>query len=255
MTDNEQGAKMTIGPFAVLFGGWCLFQCVLIPVVAEVQKKRTKMQAAPPLPDKRYSKAAVRTILFAIFALITAFEERIPLSGVLRLNLKIILLATAFLLLNMAYARFEWACAPIDRKIQTWNFLPHTPKERVRWLFYSLVIGGCEEIIYRGVLFGVMFKATENYLLAGLISAVFFTVAHLSQGWKNILSLPIVAIGLQWLVQVSGGLYVAIAVHLIYNAANGIAYGAKALSKAAVQQHTNADQFQLATPLDDSAKH
>jgi len=45
-------------------------------------------------------------------------------------------------------------------------------------------------------------------------------------GLRSTIGLFFVALGLQWLVKISGGLYVAIAVHCIHNPFNGIVYSA-----------------------------
>ncbi|HTY62800.1 MAG TPA: CPBP family intramembrane glutamic endopeptidase [Acidobacteriota bacterium] len=242
---------MMLGPLKVLFLIYCIYRCLVAPVAAQVSKRRNKIQPVSPVGGKRYSAAITYSIAFAGIALVTAFKERIPVFGSFHLNLNVVLLAAAFLIVSLAWARLEWTLTPMDRKLRSWNFLPHTPIERVAWVPISLVVGSCEEIVFRGVLFGIVFQVTGSYWMAGLVSAILFALMHLATGLLSVVSLVGVAIGLQWLVQLSGGLHIAIAVHFVYNAVNGIVYGAGALPEAAKQQHMLVAQLQASSPLDD----
>ena len=93
------------------------------------------------------------------------------------------------------------------------------------WVPVSMIIAFSEEILYRAVFFGIFYRITDNYWVAGLISAVLFAGAHWKYGLTALPSAFFVAIGLQYLVNISGGLYIAIAVHFIHNLVNGIVYG------------------------------
>ena len=245
---------MKIGIGAVLFLIYCFNACILAPIVAEVSRKRQKAQPAPTSLRKVFHASVAKSLPLAGIALFTAFKEQVPVFGSFHVNLKVFLLAAAFLVINIAWARFEWTITPIERKLPIWSFLPHTPLERAGWISMSLMVATCEEMVYRGVLFGVVFQATGNYWAAGLVSAVFFSFSHLAWGWLGALSIAIVAIVLQWLVLLSGGLYAAIAVHFIYNSINGIVYGAMDLSESASPQHLNAFQIRARPTENDSTE-
>jgi membrane protease YdiL (CAAX protease family) len=257
-------------PVALLFLFYCIHRCLLAPVVVAVWT-RTKGHVAPPMVRNSYVSTVTRSTLFALIALLTAFLEQIPVFGSIRLNLKTVLLAGAFLLLNLAYDRLEWAYTPIGQRQRIWRFLPHTPKEKACWLLVSTVVGVCEEMVFRGVLFGVFSQATGGFWMATFASAAFFALYHLPSGWLGIASLFGVAVGLQWFVQLSGGLYVAIAIHFGHNMVNGIVYGAKespisgmeregtqaaeaSHAIAAAQQHPSVSQSQVPTPIADPAE-
>jgi membrane protease YdiL (CAAX protease family) len=112
------------------------------------------------------------------------------------------------------------------RKKRISNFLPHTPKERLSWVLVSAVSGVGEEIVFRAALFAILYQMTGDYWVAGAISALFFALSHLTHGLISTVIRFFVALGLQWLVQISSGLYAAIAVHFIHNLLNGFVYGA-----------------------------
>jgi membrane protease YdiL (CAAX protease family) len=119
----------------------------------------------------------------------------------------------------------EWKQISDEIKQRYGNFSPHTVKERFMWVPISMVVAVSEEILYRAVFFGIFYQITDNYWVAGLISAVLFAGAHWKYGLTALPTAFFVAIGLQYIVNISGGLYVAIAVHFIHNLVNGIVYG------------------------------
>jgi len=167
--------------------------------------------------------------LHAAFALLVAWLNQIPVFGSSSINLKTTLRASAFLALNLGFDSLKWKYTSVARKQRIRNFIPHAAQERFLWVPVSLVSGIGEEIVFRAVLFGLLYGMTGHFWVAAIASAVFFALMHLAQGsLTNIVGLFFVALGLQWLVKISGGLYVAIAVHFLQNLINGLVYGALA---------------------------
>jgi len=165
-------------------------------------------------------------IIHAIFALISALLCRITIFGESNLSLKIFLLAFAFLVLNhLCLEPLEWKYASVEDKRKIGEFSPHTSKERLGWVLVSLVTAVSEEIIYRAVFFGLFYQLTGSYISAGIASAVPFSISHWKWGLIAVGSTFFVGLGLQYLVFISGGLYVSIAVHFLHNLINGIIYG------------------------------
>ena len=115
--------------------------------------------------------------------------------------------------------------APAENKVRIAWFLPRTARERFFWLLACMVVGVCEEIVYRAVLFGILFRVTGEYWIAAITSGVLFAFTHYYQGRLALLSTFAMAICLQWLVNISGGLYVAIGIHFTNNFINGILRG------------------------------
>lgn len=60
--------------------------------------------------------------------------------------------------------------------------LPHTAAERIGWVALALMVGFCEEVIYRGYLQTQLLAFSRSPAAAVVGSAVFFGVAHLEQG-------------------------------------------------------------------------
>jgi membrane protease YdiL (CAAX protease family) len=57
-----------------------------------------------------------------------------------------------------------------------------------------------------------------------VLSAVSFGVAHYIQGWKSAAVITVFALGFQGVVWISGSLYVAMLVHVVYDITAGLAY-------------------------------
>jgi membrane protease YdiL (CAAX protease family) len=180
----------------------------------------------PPGPAKiSYSSAIISVGLVAGFAIETAILIKIPVFGSRRVDYPSVLLGLVFLLLALYPEHLEYQFAPQEYKRFIINFLPRTARERFGWTFLSLATGIGEEIVYRAVVFGILFQATGNYWIAALYSAVLFALMHASQGLLSVIGLFIVALFLQWIVKISGGLYIAIAIHFIHNLFNGLFWG------------------------------
>ncbi len=84
---------------------------------------------------------------------------------------------------------------------------------------WFLAIGAaaiCEEYAYRGVLF-LLVEQSLPPTLAGLASALLFGLAHFGQGWRGAILSTLFGLGLQLIVALSGGLFLAILAHLLYN--------------------------------------
>lgn len=199
-----------------------------------MQKAMAKMATRKPngetphLPRRTaYVKGVTSGVLFAGIALVVGFLNQIPILGSSRIDIALFLLASGFLALNLGLDSLEWKYMSAARKKRLRSYLPDATPERVLWVPVSLVVAIGEEIVFRAVLLGILYQMVGDYWIAAVISAVFFAFIHLaSWGWLSLIDLFFVALGLQWLVQVSGGLYIAIAVHFFHNLINGIVYGA-----------------------------
>jgi membrane protease YdiL (CAAX protease family) len=217
------GPGMRISFPAFVFLCYSIHHCVFIMKMA--LKKR--MRKPPPVPVKKTYLPGIRmTALYAAFALLTALTSKIPVFGSSQMGRKPVLLGLAFLILELCLDPLEWKFTPDEIRKRIANFLPRTARERVFWVFRSVTTGVGEEIIYRAVLFGIIFQITGNYWIAAAFSAVVFALGHFSQGLIAVVDVFLVALVLQWLIRISGGLYVAIGVHFIHNLFNGILYGA-----------------------------
>ena len=78
---------------------------------------------------------------------------------------------------------------------------------------------------YRGVMFILLSRLLGRPLPAALIASAVFGLSHILQGWKNAVIIGIVALAMHGLVIWSGSLYIAMAVHAIYDLVAGFTYG------------------------------
>jgi membrane protease YdiL (CAAX protease family) len=84
------------------------------------------------------------------------------------------------------------------------------------WLTLTLIAGIVEEYAYRGVLTAIL-AVPFGTIAASVASAVLFGLAHSTQGWRGFAFSAAFGLALQGLVFVSGGLALAIFVHVAYD--------------------------------------
>lgn len=198
-----------------------------MPLLVCIARRLSRAQTKPIPQWKIYLKSMMRGGLFAALALLVASLNQFPVFGSSSIDLKTVLLASAFLALMLGVDSLEWKYTSVARKKRLLIIAPRTAQDRLLWVPVSLVAGIGEEVIFRAVLFGIFYGIIGDYWIAAGISALFFASTHLSMaGLLSSIGLFFVALILQWFVKVSGGLYIAIAVHFLHNLINGIAYGA-----------------------------
>jgi len=209
----------------ILFICWILLY-IISPYRSRRVSKRTHIKS-PPIPrSKQYIWSMIDASCFGILALLVAYLNQLTVFGQFHIDYRIFLLATGFLALNMLFIEpLEWKYISDEIKQRYGSYSPHKAKEWFIWIAVSLITAISEEILYRAVFFGIFYQLTDNYWLAGLISAVFFALAHWKYGLTALPSAFFVALGLQYFVRISGGLYVSITIHFFHNLVNGIVYG------------------------------
>ena len=74
-----------------------------------------------------------------------------------------------------------------------------------------------EEFAYRGVLFALASRFFDSWIVSAALSALVFGLTHAAQGWRGVVLSGVFGLGFQLLVLWSGGLLLAIVVHLIYD--------------------------------------
>lgn len=63
--------------------------------------------------------------------------------------------------------------------------IPHTPREMLFWVLLSITAGLCEEFVFRGYLQRQFSALTRNAAAGIALSALFFSVGHLYQGFAQ----------------------------------------------------------------------
>ena len=206
--------------------GWyhLLFFGVFIPYAAI---KSSRVISTRPLPPKmKYLISQILTLLvfLAISALvgrkewITLFPQAMP-------EAKFFALGAAVLVALVTLMRPMWRKRVEARSRKVWLFMPRTPRERGLWIGCSVAAGISEEVTYRGVMFGLLWRLTGSGWAAALIAASIFSVSHFLQGWKSMSIIFGMALAFQLLAWFSGSLYVGMAVHALYDIAAGLSYG------------------------------
>lgn len=213
--------------FGVIAGLCFLSALTWIPALAlTLRKPAQKDPARRPARKDLYLKTILWQLKIAALALVISVALKISIFGVLRPDFRTAILALAFLALNfLCIEPLEWKFASAESKEKVRQYSPHTGRERLLFIPTSLLVALSEEIIFRAVFFGLLYRLTENYWIAGVVSAIFFSLIHLTWNLAAAGSTFLVGLGLQYLVFVSGGLYIAIAVHFIHNIVNGVIYG------------------------------
>jgi len=195
-------------------------------LIREKKKKAPAAGTNPPPREQIYTRVIIRQLAISAVAFLIAFTCKITVFGEIQLDLKTCLVASAFLALNhLCVERLEWKHASPEYKSKIKYFCPQTTGDRLLFVPTTLVTAFTEEVVYRAVFFGLFYQVTGNYWIAGVVSAAFFSISHMKWSLSAAVSTFFVGLGLQYLVFISGGLYVPIAVHFIHNVINGIIYG------------------------------
>jgi membrane protease YdiL (CAAX protease family) len=95
--------------------------------------------------------------------------------------------------------------------------LPENFQERMLFIFVALTAGFCEEVIYRGFMFDY-FKELPFHLplwMIAIITSIIFGMAHLYQGWKNVIGTGIMGFALAYFYIYFGTIWVPMIVHMI----------------------------------------
>ena len=197
---------------------------VLIPAL--VVRSRHKLATHPVPPRHRHFTAVlVQLLVFLGISLWVAWVEYIPLAAPFELRWGAVALAVALLIAGIVLMAPRWRRNVVQRDPKAYYFMPRNPRERVLWALISLAAAIAEEVTYRGVLFALLTVLTGSPWIAAVLASATFGVSHMVQGMQSALIISAIALALHGLVAVSGSLYLAIAVHFLYDLIAGFTYG------------------------------
>jgi uncharacterized protein len=92
------------------------------------------------------------------------------------------------------------------------------------WVALSLSAGVGEELVWRGVLPSLLTLVSGSLAVGIALSVASFALAHAIQGLRSVLAIAAIAVAFHALVFISGSLYVAMAVHFVYDVIAGFTY-------------------------------
>lgn len=190
---------------------------VVLPVLAHrsnVVLVREQPEIAPGLV---YLQVVAFQAVVAGLALATWRREdlRISLNG--SVTATGLTIAAATVLLFLALAVLVRRVSP-ERNPVVDLLRPRSGRDRVLWSGAMLAAAVGEELVYRGVLFTLLAGWLDGGPLpAALLAALVFGLGHLAQGWRGLVFSALMALAMQALVAVSGGLLLAMLAHLGYD--------------------------------------
>ena len=206
--------------------GWfhLVYFGIVIPVAAVLQVRKFR---SAPLPDrlKNFKGTAITLISFGALSLLCARFNWINLFPRVLPPWPAILAGLAMYLAAVTAMRPYWRAAVVKRARVVHLYMPTNATERVWWIIVAILAGVTEEITWRGVQTGLAVNFFGSVWLGILCCVVSFAVAHIIQGWKSAAIISVFAVGFHTLVWLSGSLYVAMAVHILYDVTAGISYG------------------------------
>lgn len=201
----------------------------LVPWLALVSRRKI-VTGAVALPPRRrlFIQTIVLQTIIGGLALAAAHQNGITLFPPFRLDAVGVAAAAVWLAVVLGTLPLRWKVRSVGHKRRLVALLPTTMAERVWWTALCLSAGVWEEIAYRGTLFGLASRLTESWWVAVLACCAVFGLSHLVQGWKSAALIVVVAFGFHVVVRVTGGLYVAMGIHFLYDVVAGIWLGATA---------------------------
>jgi len=210
-----------IGP-----AGWLhlLIFGALIPFAA--WRSRARIETRPLPPKKPYFTSVVlQQLVFGLISLVVARTLLLQPLAPYRPTLSHVAAGAAILAGVVLFMRPRWRRKVQSRDRRVYLVTPVDAQDHALWAMISLSAGILEEITYRGVLFWILMQLTGSPISGALLSAVAFGIGHAVQGWKSVLVATLFALGFQGVVAWTGTLYVAMAIHVVYDVIAGFSYG------------------------------
>ncbi|HUP64350.1 MAG TPA: CPBP family intramembrane glutamic endopeptidase [Thermoanaerobaculia bacterium] len=203
---------------AVAYG---ILLCAVLPVLAWQSKR--KLDQGLRIPRMAlYAEALVLQFLLLGLTWGVARANGLPLVDVPDLSSGDLLLGIAVLGIALGAALVGWRRAGEASKDRLRMMLPATTAERVVWVAVSLTAGISEEVAFRGLLPTLIQRWSGSIVLAVVISVIAFSLSHLLQGWSSALFVGFFAAVFHGVVIVTGSLWIAIAIHVLYDLIAGV---------------------------------
>src|SRR5262249_47553030 len=135
-----------------------------------------------------------------------------------------LLLTAIFLMVCIGIMIPQWKRNVIKRERKAYLFMPRGAGEKGLWVLISATAGFGEEIVYRGVMWELLWRLTGSLWQAAVIAALAFAIGHFYQGWKTVAVIFFFALGAHALVFSTGSLIPVMIVHFVYDLTAGLVY-------------------------------
>jgi membrane protease YdiL (CAAX protease family) len=173
---------------------------------------------------RHFQITAFEILMFTTISIAVAWVEWIPLFPRALPHFKGVIAGVAFYVAAVAFMRPRWRRAVETRVRVVHFFMPANAVEQGWWIAISFLAGIGEEIVWRGVQATLLVRLTGSFVIAALLSSISFGLAHFVQGWKSAAIISVFALGGHSIVWLSGSLYMAMAVHVVYDLTAGFNY-------------------------------
>jgi membrane protease YdiL (CAAX protease family) len=97
----------------------------------------------------------------------------------------------------------------------------------VAWVGVSAAAALGEELVFRGVTVTLLSQLFGNWLFAAVVTSIAFGLAHAVQGWVNSFHVALFGMAFHLLVLATGDLWMAMAVHFVYDVVTGFYLGSR----------------------------
>jgi membrane protease YdiL (CAAX protease family) len=161
-------------------------------------------------------RGSTRGITAEEFALVVPDAAR---SGMAALGVTALLVATQIYSLRRLArlpAAQQGVLGELARKL-----MPRNLVEGLAFFALAGTVALCEEVIYRGFVFAVVAKHADSELIGAVVSSLFFSVAHLYQGWRGMATTFVVGLILAGTRVWTGSLLPCMAAHLVVDLVAG----------------------------------
>ncbi|MBI2797529.1 MAG: CPBP family intramembrane metalloprotease [Gemmatimonadetes bacterium] len=205
--------------------GWYFmaFMLLLVPWAAFRTRKRFASRDVPPRMRVMKSTLAQQA-LFGGLAWLTSRLEWLWVTPVAAPSREALAGAAVVVAVAVLAMRPVWRRAVALRQSRTMLLMPQGPKERAMWVLVSAAAGVSEELVWRGVLWGLLTRVTGNAITAAFVCSSFFALAHALQGWRSMLLIGVFSAIFHLMVWASGTLAAAMVAHAVYDVIAGFTY-------------------------------
>jgi membrane protease YdiL (CAAX protease family) len=122
-----------------------------------------------------------------------------------------------FISVVLLRVRFTWPRVSEAAKQRLRIIIPETDREFLAWVPVAIMAGVAEECAYRGAAYFLLRAMGVTVFYAVASCTIAFGVCHLYQGWRATVEVGIMGLLSQIAVFLTGGLYLSIAVHAVYD--------------------------------------